>query len=222
MKKIILIIVAILVPVSIYLVPSFIKVSISCKTQYGECPSGIESGIMNLESRDLRTAKREINKNLKNNILVSDYSTQFKLPSKLEVNIVIKKPSFAVKDVNSGEFFLVERDGLIVSKVTETSLPKVQVSGKAHQVGKGVDSRELFALNIIEGVFTMYQVDSGEVIDGSLVVELPAGLRVIFPLEGDRDVILGSLRLIYSKLETEEFRGKFREIDLRFKNPVLR
>jgi hypothetical protein len=45
---------------------------------------------------------------------------------------------------------------------------------------------------------------------------------VIFPLEGERAVLISSLRLIISKLEAEE-EGKSQSasIDLRFKNPVV-
>jgi hypothetical protein len=63
----------------------------------------------------------------------------------------------------------------------------------------------------------MYQISKGEIDGNSLVVELPTAVRVIFPLDGtkDKDVLLGSLRLIYSEVTDKE-------IDLRFKNALLR
>ena len=53
--------------------------------------------------------------------------------------------------------------------------------------------------------------------EATLTVELPTAVRVIFPLEEsrDKDVLLGTLRLIYSQVTD-------RQIDLRFKNALLR
>jgi hypothetical protein len=68
----------------------------------------------------------------------------------------------------------------------------------------------------------MYQVRDFTVQDDSLLVELPGQIRVIFPLDGDSQILLGSLRLIYSKIQNEGNPEKYSQIDLRFKNPVLR
>jgi hypothetical protein len=53
-----------------------------------------------------------------------------------------------------------------------------------------------------------------------LVVDMGTGFRVIFPLEGDEQVLLGSLRLIYSKIQTSNL-NNYKQVDLRFANPVL-
>lgn len=69
----------------------------------------------------------------------------------------------------------------------------------------------------------MYGVQKGEITDSGLVIELPGSIRVIFPLDApDPRVLLGSLRLVYSKITSGDMVGKYSEIDLRFKNPVLR
>jgi hypothetical protein len=68
----------------------------------------------------------------------------------------------------------------------------------------------------------MYQVGQSSIQDGSLLVELPGQIRVIFPLEGDSEILLGSLRLIYSKVREDGNLAGYSQIDLRFTNPVLR
>ena len=74
----------------------------------------------------------------------------------------------------------------------------------------------------------MYQINIGEIINDSLVIELDSGTKVLFPLEGDKQILLGALRLIDSKVTTEgeELSGVdgqvVETIDLRYKNPVLR
>jgi hypothetical protein len=55
-----------------------------------------------------------------------------------------------------------------------------------------------------------------------LLVELPGQIRVIFPLEGDSDILLGGLRLIYSKIKEDGNLAGYSQIDMRYKNPVLR
>ena len=55
-----------------------------------------------------------------------------------------------------------------------------------------------------------------------MIVKIAGGVKVIFPLEGDIDVLLGSLRLILSQLNNDEREIRIGSIDLRFENPVLR
>jgi hypothetical protein len=69
----------------------------------------------------------------------------------------------------------------------------------------------------------MYQIDTGEVQNDTLLVELPGQIRVILPLEdADSQLLLGSLRLIYSTIEGGTNKNLYKEIDMRYKNPVLR
>jgi hypothetical protein len=57
---------------------------------------------------------------------------------------------------------------------------------------------------------------------------LKDGNKAIFPLEGDRDVLVGAFRLIYSQLNQDAQTSKIEgvktpfTIDLRYKNPVIR
>ena len=66
----------------------------------------------------------------------------------------------------------------------------------------------------------MYQVGCGVISNDTLVVDMKDGFKVIFPLEGDEQVLLGSLRLIYSKIQTSNL-NNYKQVDLRFANPVL-
>jgi len=201
-------IVLIVVLVVFFLSPLVINVKTECRTQYGSCPFELESG-------KLYQTKQKIAKSLKNNFLVIDYSTQFKFPNILLVNVLIKKPFFVLKN-DANQSVAVGADGIVLSTVNNSILPTVIVLGNLKKVGEIVDTNHLFALKLIQGVYEMYQINTGKIIDNSLVVELPEGIEVIFPIDGDIQVLLGSLRLVYSK------KDGFHEIDLRFKNPVLR
>ncbi|MFC1626015.1 cell division protein FtsQ/DivIB [Patescibacteria group bacterium] len=190
---------------------------VECKSQYGDCPDGlIGQDLTNFNTQSLFSVKKQLTKSLRNNYLISDFSLQYQFPNKLLVNILLKKPIFSLKNDESDMFMQVGESGVVLSLENSSHLPTVYTKDSGYSVGETVNKSELFALRLIEGVFSMYQVRSGRLNVESLTVELPTSLRVIFPLEGDRNILLGALRLIYSKGEN------IKEIDLRYKDPVLR
>lgn len=199
---------------------------IICLTQYGECPDHLNLKLQKSNPKNLSSIKKEINKILKDDFLVAEYSTQYKIPNTLKVNIIIRKAVFAINQKETSNYSLIDSNGWVVGIASESSLPKISTEGKLKNVGEKIDDREMLALNLIRGVFNMYQVSLGEVKNDTLTVALPGQLTVIFPLGGssenyDVSYYLGLLRLILSKIESES-PGKYYEIDLRFKNPVLR
>jgi hypothetical protein len=212
--------------VLLFLAPFFItqfiiKVKIECRSQFGECPLEVNSKLQTLNSKNLFSANKEAKKYLKEDFLVSDFSIQFKLPNVVLVNIIAKKPYFALKNASTGKFELVDQKGLVLNFADNSGLPTVITPEPFKKVGETVDARDLFALNLIAGVNEMYQVLYGTITNDALVVDIPPGVRVIFPLEGDFEILLGSLRLIYAKV-TASYLGVYSQIDMRYKNPVLR
>jgi len=82
-------------------------------------------------------------------------------------------------------------------------------------------------LQLVYGTSKIQEIQSAQVIGNLLTVELKDGIKVLFPQEGDRDFILGSLTLILSELKKDDMEAniedrQFEIIDLRYKNPVLR
>ncbi len=201
--------------------PFFIKVTAECESQYGNCPADINSGLQSLNSKNLFDARQKANSYLKNNFLVSDYSIQYKLPNVMLINIIAKKPYFAIKDSSSGKIMLIDQKGIVLAESENSGLPMVEVADSLKKIGEEVDRKNLFALNLISGINEMYQVRYGMIANDALTVDIPHGLRVIFPLEGDSEVLLGGLRLIYAKV-TADYLGTYSRIDMRYKNPVLK
>jgi hypothetical protein len=223
-KRIVTIITVIVLVAVAGLSPFFIKVKVVCRSQYGDCPQDLSSALASESGKSLFNAKRSARKTLKSSLLVFDYSTQLKLPNVLVIDVLVKKPAFALKDSTTGDLYLVGTEGSVLSTGRETTLPVVSGTGLNLSVGQKATSGQLFALKLMSGVFDMYQVGNGEMADGSLVVELPPQIKVIFPLEADDPaVLLGALRLIYAKIESGAGNaGGYTQIDLRFENPVLR
>ena len=215
--------VLLLLSLGIFFAPRYIKIgSIECSSQFGPCVL-LEGTLSSISGKSLYQTKKEIGSVLSAESTVSDYSIRYKIPGTLSVYVVEKKPKFALS--NSSFFALIDKDGTVLKISQETSLPKVEISGSLPNVGEKVQEEYLFSLNILYTLFANYQVDRG-VIDGEKLLVDVGGVRVIFPVTGDKDVLLGGLRLIIERLKADPKDSKISkgitQIDLRFKNPVLK
>ena len=202
--------------------PLIIKVKVDCQSQYVQCPEEVLAEISQFNGKSITVAKNGIRKILRSDYLVSDYSIQFKLPNILHVELLVKKAAVAIGNNVGGPFILVDKDGLAIDSSPDSALPAIIITDNLPKVGQNIGTANLFALNLARGIYQMYQIRETSIQSGSLLVELPGQIRVIFPLDGDSDILLGSLRLIYSKIQSDGNPLKFSQIDLRFKNPVLR
>jgi len=199
----------------------FAKIRIECKSQIGDCPGDLNSKLHTVNGKYLFLAKNQVSKILKNNFLVTEYSLQFKLPNILQINILIKKPRYSIFNKSLNKYLMIDADGVGLLTSDQSSLPILVKDNLLEKEGQKITNNDLFALKLIEGINQMYQVNTGTIQNDTLVVDLPTGVRVILPIEGgDIKVLLGSLRLIYTKLTTEN--SNYSQIDLRFKNPVIK
>ena len=222
MKKIFTIAIFVLAFCVLMFSPLFIQVKIDCKSQYGDCPEQILAKLTPFNGKSLFVARRGIRKALRSDFLISDYSLQYKIPNILRVELLVKKAVVAFRDSTTGTYILVDNEGVVLSKTSDSVLPVITVEEGLADVGQSISPANLLALKIVTGVYQMYQARDSAILEGSLLVELPGQIRVIFPLEGDSEILLGSLRLIYSKLREDGNLAVYSQIDLRYKNPVLR
>jgi len=221
-KKIIPLIIFVLILLVIFLPRFIINVRIECKSQVGNCPNSVVEKISPLTGKKLSYAKGRLTKTLTTEFLVSDFSIQFKLPNILKVDLIVKKPIYALRG-NDGILVLVDKEGIVIEVATGTNLPMAVTTEDLPKVGERVDGKRLSALKLIDGVSKMYQTGTGNIEGDTLLVELPGPVRVIFPLAGsDVEFLLGSLRLIYTNMQDGESRGLYSQVDLRYRNPVLR
>jgi cell division septal protein FtsQ len=208
----------------VVLLPKQIKIeNVSCSSQYGPCNEDISKYLDSQKGKSIIDAEKDINNYLEKQSLVDNYSIQFKLPSIFAVNIVEKKPQFSLLDVTSNKFYLIDKDGQIIKITDKNNLPVVKISGFNGNITEKVNDKYLFALDITYRLFSTYQIKETEMINDSLIA-MTNGIKVIFPLEGDKDVLLGGLTMIMSRLNesVKESKINISQIDLRFKNPVLK
>ena len=226
-KKIVaLVLLVTLISIVLYL-PHFIKIDpIICRSQYGQCSEVVEVKLASLEGNSLDKVNKSVKSSLENEVLVSNYSSQFRLPSTLEVSILERKPKFALKSKDRNLYANVDSEGRVLS-LSQTTLLPFLVIDSIPNLGDLVTEQELFAMKIMYDMYITFQIKEGKLEKESLIINFPKGQTVIFPLEGDREVLVGSAILLINKLDKEMLNlpkngENIDTIDLRFKNPVLK
>ena len=214
-----------------FVIPKKLKIKkIVCQSQFGPCSASVLGSIDKIENgeKNLNDVKKELQGILSSSALVSDYSLHFQFPNIVEVNLLERKPEYAIKAKDTDSHALIDKEGHVIYFQDLTGLPVLITTEPPPNVGEVVSDKTFFALEILYGMFSSYQVREGKIENESLVIELSQGPKVIFPLEGEKDILLGSLRLVLSKLNNDGQDSKIENvsgasiIDLRFKNPVIK
>ena len=215
----------------IFFLPRLVKINkISCRNQYGHCNGYLNEKLDKVRGVSLPETKKRVGELLKAETSVGDFFLQYKLPDILVVDIIERKPSYSLFVTPENIYASVDSEGFIMRLEATTNLPYVKVNENAGNPGEQVSERNLFALKVMEKVFSSYLVKEGEIKDDSLVVILPPSLKVIFPLAGDADLLTASLDLVIRRLKADaevsrmnnNLRTEIYTIDMRFRNPVLR
>ncbi len=196
---------------------------IECLSQFGNCPNELKGYFDKNIGRSYWDIKKEISKALKENALVSDFLIQFKLPNSIKIELVLKEP-WASVFLNNVYYFVTE-DGVIIHADTKSNLVNLNLSENGEfKFGQEIKSSYLNALKLLKKLEFTKSVKTCNIKTDELICNID-GIAVRFPVEGDIDYLTGAVRLIFSRLNEgkEGFRMEdVAEIDLRFKDPILR
>lgn len=229
LKIIIFALIIIIIVSPFFLLPRIIKIEkITCMSQYGPCGEDLQLKLSDLKGLTLKETNRKIRNILDDNVIIEEYLSQYKFPQSVSINLIITKTLYALKNKDEDKVVLIDSGGVVVSKANTSNLPTLITPADLPATGKKVDEQILFALDVLYDMKSSYQVNEGVIIDGYLSLDLESGQKVLFPLTGDREVLIGSLSLILSRLNRKEEESRIEEIqeikiiDLRFKNPILK
>ena len=201
---------------------------VDCTSQYGPCSEEVANILNDLEGIKYVNFGKSIDRVLGESAFVEAYTVNYKPLNRMEVDVIERKASNALRIKDEDIYMLVDPSGKITEFVEETNLPYVVIDERKGSVGDIVSTDKQNALSIVSSMYYVYGVRSGEIVDSSLTTTLDNGIKALFPLDSDTDILMSSLGLIISNLQVEdkEFRidevGVVKEIDLRYKNPVVR
>lgn len=200
---------------------------IKCVNQYGVCDDSILEEVAIVGERPY-IALSKATQVLANKANLESFSVEYGFPSTLTVKVDELKPRYAIYDRANNTYFLVGGDlGLVLSEVKATNLPFVEVGEQKLTQGQTVDTALNVGLTLLHGLYVHHNIKRALIEDGVLYANIPEGKTAIFPLTGDSQLLLGSLNLILSQLNTVSENSRIDNslvsvIDLRYKNPVLR
>jgi cell division septal protein FtsQ len=210
----------------------FIISKINCQSQYGPCGNQINDSLKNVEGNNYFSANRQLIELLSKNASVRTYQLRFSPLHTLNISIVERKPVFSInRNRTEGEYYLVDEDGVVISRQESSSIPVLILEDdNGINIGDTLQSQIIFAAKIQSDMDRIYTTRIGLIHNDALETSLPNGITVIFPTVGEKDILLGALELILSRLNsrTQDSRigsSQFimpKIIDLRFKNPVLK
>ncbi len=217
----------VLLAVILFFTPEFIKrniriLNIECTPVESDCYNQLY--LSNYIGRDYLTVKSELTKNLTNNNLVDFFIVQYNIPSTVKVDVVFKKGSINML-VKSGNYLIIDKNNQVLINNKNDSLPTIINEVREYSINDYLIKDDKFSIELYTKIDTIYKIKEARIYDKYLKLILDTGQVIYFPTEGDVDVLAGSVRLIFSRLN-EGVQGirmeDVREIDLRFKNPILR
>ena len=222
MKKILLVLpILLLIVGAVIAVPRLLKINqIVCQSQFGPCSFFISEKLQSVQGKSLWEARRETKNILARELFAVSYATHFNLPDKLMVNVIERKAVVSIS-YDASSWWLVDKEGIVIGQSEVTNLPSLQIEGAKADFGLGakLPARIYFAQTLLERLNYAHQVTFARVTADAFVTQLPSLQEVVFPLEGDQEILMGSLSLLLSRLKTT---GQYSIIDLRYKNPVLK
>lgn len=211
----------------LYFINSIKIPEISCHSQYGDCSTYVKERLGGIKNCNYFSCKNYIDSALSDAWIVDEYTYRLKLPLKMEVNLIEKKPRFSIKNESGNHAVQIDSKGLVLDVREASSLPGFSFNEILPKPGENISGKNLFALELVYGASKIQEIDHAKREVNHLSIDMKDGLRILFPLEGDRDFILGSLALILNELkksnsDTRIGEGQIKIVDLRFKNPVLK
>lgn len=192
--------------------------SIECQSQFGICDEDVLNELNSKEGQTLLHAFSGVRKTLNTHPKVSHYVTRFTNPSSLTALITQRRPQIAIVGEGSSDYYVYSEDGILLDTLSETQLPLVRIQ----DISVITNEQMIFVIKMAYALYQTYEVKTFVIQNGGIEFELPNSPKIIFPVQGDIDVLLGSLTFVLSQLNTQLEDFRMEAIDFRFNNPVIK
>ena len=203
----------------------FVIKNISCKTQFGSCEEADEELLEKFKDErffglDTQRVEEKLLGHFKNR-RVSVYKV---IPSSLEIFIDKRAGRVGLKNGWPGAseegYWLTDLEGTVLAKSETSALPLMYVGDLRLDLGENLEPKNVRALRLLYKTYQVVSTDWGVLGEDLLTVSLEEGVIVKYSLGKDVDTSIGSLQLVLSEARMNDKIPK--EIDLRFRNAVLR
>lgn len=199
--------------------PIFALKHIHCKTQYGPCSTADEEKLGSVSGQNLFFYNLADQKSSLEGLFTNRKVYIEKIfPDTINVSIEKRKAVTALGIRDEVGVYLVDRDGIVIVRAKESYLPSLEVEAILPDEGGLIEEELQQAVKIFYLTYKAQGVRAGKVQNGSLEIQIQDTL-VIFPLDREPQILVGSLQLILVRSRIEDKLPKL--IDLRYSKPVL-
>lgn len=225
--KIICILLILILGIALFLQKNFLtKIlpvkNIICKTQYGPCENEDYKLVDRFYGESLMLVsetkiREEVLQNFKNESVVVHKI----IPNTLSLIVEKRRAYAAVTKDGLGGDFVISRNGSVLSFVQNSALPILNLGPeyKNPVVGENVTEEITRSLRIVYLTSKIREVGKATLSQSRLTID-SEGTTIVYPEDGDPEILVGALQLIVSRAKMESKMPV--NIDLRFKNPVLK
>lgn len=207
-----------------FLVINFKITNVKCLGLNFGCPEGLILSLNDFENKPYGQLESDLSAYLSDTKYISSFVLQFKLPSTVEIEVEFKQPLFMIEDAFNKKTYMFSEDNTVVEydlSGKSIDLPVIRINEDISTWREKTDF-EYVRLLILKLNYLRFS-SLIEFKDDYYQSRINS-IEVKFPGVGDADYMIGSLRIIFSRLNDsnqgitmDEISG----IDLRYKNPIL-
>jgi hypothetical protein len=163
---------------------------------------------------------------LRKEATVKNFSFQYQLDGKLILHINERESKYCISNnVNS---YFADELGKVIKIVKGAGLDCIQNIKSVYKIKDSLNNEDLLSEKIFYKLRSLSTIKSGFIEEKKFVIEYKDGIKLIFPLEGQTDALIGKAYYTISQFGKinqyiiENGFGGISEVDFRYNNPVIR
>lgn len=204
----------------------FLVTDLECHSQFGKCDNEFTSRILRGLPVKYSNLDSYLTNVLQDESEVYKYTYQLKLPSRIRLDVVIRKPVFALKSDSVTSASLVDQDGKVVGISEDTTLASMYIEEQLPNVGQSVSEETMSRILIAQGIYKIVNVEKLMVKGSDIYIDSTNVPEIVLPTDKDHELLLGSVGLVLSRLkhiqeETKIDISEISRIDFRYKDPII-
>lgn len=196
---------------------------VECLSDSSPCPQEFTQMVDSLKGHSLLIPKSQsdLDKLFSTNISYKSSESVYEFPSKLIVNLSLRKPVAAIAtDIQGQDAMIISDDGVILGPINDSNYPLL-VDEKFLKDSKTVSTNLVLAAKILYQVNTLVKSRVWGNLEGEVVTATYAnGPKILISITSDINNWYSPLQQIIERSKISSNKQPVK-IDLRFTNPVL-